>query len=181
MLVLYKYLSTIKLNKTLRVIFVFLLPFLYIYKTFKLLGEIKIEGYIKTFILCRIIYCLSNYLKIIAIFNKRKVFADFLKFLDTLILVNMILIGLTDPLLNTTENPDSVIFYEVYFRYLEFHVLILGLIILVNDRNIESEVQNGILSVSSVIGKYDSFRFCVTFILAHYYFIFVNGFAYSIK
>jgi hypothetical protein len=180
-IVLYKYLSTVKLNTILKLIFILCIPTLYLYKTFRYLGEIQVDGYIKTYIICRIVYCLSNYIKIISIFNKRKIIADLLKFLDTLLLVNIVLIGLTDPIVNTSENPGAITFYDVYFRYLEFHVLILGMIFLLNDKNIDAEVQGNCFSLSSVIGKYDSFRFCVIFLLSHYYFIFVNGLAYSFK
>jgi 1,4-dihydroxy-2-naphthoate octaprenyltransferase len=95
--------------------------------------------------------------------------------------MNIILIALTDPVVNSDDSSNAVTFYEIYFRYLEYHTLILALILIYNDRNIEEDVQCGFFTTSAIIGKYDSFKFSCILIFAHYYFSLVNGFAYSYK
>jgi len=127
------------------------------------------------------LWFISNFIKSIVTAYFRRFIVDLIKLIDTIILINIILIALTDPIVNNEENNNKVVFYEIYFRYLEYHILMLALTLIYNDRNIEENVNNIFFTTSAIIGKYDSFKFSCILILAHYYFPLVNGIAYSFK
>lgn len=160
---------------------IFFLPMSYSISLLKNLSD-KIEGYYKSFLVSFGFWIFFNFVKhIISFIFKAKFVSDLLKLLDTVWIMNFILIYITDPVTNTEENPNAITFYEIYFRYTEFHILILAFMLIYNDRNIDEDVQDDIYSTSAIIGKYDSFRFSVILILAHYLFIFVNGLAFGLK
>ena len=150
---------------------------IYIY----LFSSITIEGYYKYFLFYKYLYILTNCLKVIFILNGTKYISEIIKLLETIILTNIFLIFLSDPYYNTEKIPNLVNFNEVYFRYLEFHILIFSLYFLYNDKNIENEINNKIYSFSSIIGRYDSFRFFTVLNLIHYIFIVINGLSFSLR
>ncbi len=110
-----------------------------------------------------------------------KHYADLIKLFETILITNIILIALSDPNYNTDNQPNLVTFHEVYFRYMEVHFLIFSFYFLYNDKNIENEISKQIFSISSIIGRYDSFRYFTILNSAHYLFIFINGLAFSLK
>ena len=144
-------------------------------------NPICIEGYYKTFFLCKSLWFLSNFIKSLVTAISRRFIVDIIKLIDTILIINIILIAITDPLYNDEDNNNKVVFYEIYFRYLEYHILMLALTLIYNDRNIEEDVKDVKFTTSAVIGKYDSFKFSCILIISHYYFPLVNGIAYSFK
>jgi hypothetical protein len=142
---------------------------------------ITIETYYKTFRTMQYLWIFMNCVKTTLTLTKIKFYSDLIKLVDTIWLVNILLIVLTDPIQNSTEKPNLVTFYEIYFRYMEFHILILACTLIYNDRNIEEDVQSQIYTTSTILGKFDSFRFSVILILGHYYFVLVNSLAFSFK
>ena len=168
-------------SNSIKIIKFAVVPTVQLVLSFYALNPIEIEGYYKTFILCKILFFFSNFIKLITTANLRKFINDLLKLMDTILIINMILIAITDPVVNSEDSTNAVTFYEIYFRYLEYHTLILALILIYNDRNIEEDVKYGFFTTSAIIGKYDSFKFSCILIFAHYYFPLVNSFAYSFK
>lgn len=152
-----------------------------IFLNFKILSNIAIESYYLSYFFFKFLWIISNLLKSFAIFIKSKFVADLIKLIDTIWVINMLLISLTDPLINNELAPNQVCFYEIYFRYIEYHNLILALYLIYHDRNIENEINTKTYTTSAIIGKYDSFRFTVILILTHYYFVLINGLAFSPK
>jgi hypothetical protein len=122
-----------------------------------------------------------NSVKTMLIYCQTKFLADLIKLIDVIWIMNIILITITDPEFNDDNRKNKISFYEPYFRYMEFHILMLAFSLVYNDRNIESEIASRLYTTSAIIGKYDSFRFTVILILSHYYFIFVNSLAFSVK
>lgn len=141
-----------------------------------------IHGYSKTFFVFGFFFIIGNLIKLSSTyFTRKKFIADVFRLFDPIWIINMILISITDPITNTNDNPNEITFYEIYFRYMEYHLLILAFILIYNDRNIDEDVQNRIYSTSAVIGKYDSFRFTAFIILSHYFFIFINALAFDLE
>jgi hypothetical protein len=145
------------------------------------LWSLEIKTYRKTFFLSYFTWLVLNYIKSTIVYSKFKYASDLVKLLDPIFIINIILIAITDPIENSSERPNAVTFYEVYFRYMEFHILMLAATLIYNDKNIDDDVRNKLFSTSAVIGKYDSFRFSIILIFFHYLFIIINGVAYSIK
>lgn len=146
-----------------------------------LFGSIAIQGYYKTFTIIKHIWLLMNCIKTLCISFRTKFISDLIRVTDNVWLVNIVLIMITDPIVNTTERPNAVTFYEVYFRFVEFQILWMAMFFVVNEKNVETEVNNKMYTTSAIIGKYDSFRFTVILVIAHYYFVLINGLAYSIR
>ena len=85
-------------------------------------SPIEIHCYHKTFLFIKSIWITMNCIKFVVIFNQTKFVSDLIKLVDTAWIINIILIAITDPIENTKERPNSVTFYEAYFRYMEFHI-----------------------------------------------------------
>jgi len=175
-----KYISIPQQQRTSKnVVCILIIPIIQFYLNYKNFSNIVIESYYTTFFIFKFLWVLSNSIKTVVIYLKSKFVADLIKLVDTIWLINLLLIGLTDPLVNNEQEPNQVCFYEIYFRYIEYHNLILALYLIYHDRNIEYEVGTKTYTTSAIIGKYDSFRFTVILILTHYYFILINGLAFS--
>jgi hypothetical protein len=158
-----------------------LLPFSIFVFSILIFWSMEIKTYRKIFFLSYICWFVLNYIKSNIIFSKFKYAADLVKLLDPIFIINILLIAITDPIENNNERPNAVTFYEIYFRYMEFHILMLACPLIYNDRNIDDDVNNKLYSTSAVIGKYDSFRFSIILIFFHYLFVIINGLAFSIK
>lgn len=167
-----------KLDNILNLLVFPLTIFLFSFITF---WTIEIQTYKKTFFIVYFTWLVFNYIKSTIIYTKYKYASDLVKLVDPIFIINIIVIALTDPIENSAERPNSVTFYEVYFRYMEFHILMMAATLIYNDKNIDEDVRNKLFSTSAVIGKYDSFRFSIILIFFHYLFIIINGVAYSIK
>lgn len=142
---------------------------------------VSIEGYYKFFLFFKYLLLISSSLRITFNLIGSKHYADIIKLIETLFITNLALIAISDPNYNTDSIPNSVTFHEVYFRYLEVHILIFSLYFLYNDGNIESEISKNIYSISSIIGRYDSFRYFTLLNVSHYLFIFINGLSFSLR
>lgn len=142
---------------------------------------ITVSGYKRTFVLVKYILLVMNAIKIIFTFHKGKFIADLIKLVDTVWIINLLLIILTDPLVNTPQRKNLIIFYEVYFRYLEYHILMLAFLLIHNLHNTEIETEQKLYTTSAIVGKKDSYRVIMILIFAHFYFPLVNGIAYSLK
>lgn len=171
-----KYYSIIYAKENLKFMVVF--PMVQFFISFWILSPLEIESFSATFKFIKYVWLVMNSFKTILIFCQLKFVSDLIKLVDVVWLTNLILISITDPLVNTKES-QKVTFYEPYFRYMEFHVLMLCFPLVYNDRNIDQDVQYNLFTTSAIIGKYDSFRFSVILIIAHYYFVFVNSLAFS--
>ena len=160
--------------------FIFLIYFFLLLSFF---NPIEIEGYYKYFLFSKVIFSIISYIKILNSFEGNKIIIDAFKIFETIIVTNIILIALSDPNFNSETEPNIVVFHEVYFRYLELHLLIFSFYFLYNDTNIEEETSKSVFvySFSSCVGRYESFRFFTILNLSHYLFIFLNGIAYSLK
>ena len=182
-----KYFSLSKINTRLtKILFNFLVPIVLLYLNLSALWSLEVVGYTKTFTMFKWIWVIMNMIKIIFIHKKKSFVVDLIKLFDTIWLVNMILILITDPITNTETNPNLVTFYEVYFNYLEFHILILASILIYNDKNIEDDVEYSensasLFSTSALLGKHDSYRFSVILLFGHYYFVLVNCLSYGLR
>jgi len=180
-----KYVSTsVSQSKYKRILFNFIVPILQFSINLSILNQFSVEGYYKTFSLFKWVWSLMNFFKTILTFNKVKFLSDVIKLFDTIWLVNMILIIFTDPLTNTDDNPNLITFYEIYFNYLEFHILILAAVLIYNHKNIEDDSKNlsdstRLYTTASLLGHQDSYRYCVILLFAHYYFVILNGISYS--
>ena len=170
-----------KSSKIKNIICIVLIPIVQLIINSHSLSNISISGYYTTFLIFKFVWIVSNTVKTIVIYIKSKFVADLIKLIDTIFMINIFLICLTDPLTNDEKNTNQICFYEIYFRYIEFHNLILALNLIYHDRNIDFEVGIKTYTTSAIIGKYDSFRFTVILTLTHYYFILINGLAFSTK
>lgn len=159
----------------------FLFPVLLLFIQLYIFKDVEISGYKNTFLLVKTILMIMNSAKIILIFHRGKFVADLVKLVDTIWIINLMLIMLTDPEVNTAERKNLIIFYEVYFRYLEYHILILVFPLISNYGNIDTEIAQKLYTTSTIIGKNDTYRIFVILIFSHYYFPLVNGIAYSLK
>jgi len=142
---------------------------------------ISVEGYYKFFLFFKYLFLISSCWRIIFNLFGNKHYADIIKLIETILITNIILIAVSDPHYNTDSIPNLVAFHEVYFRYLEVHILIFSFYFLYNDENIESEISKNIYSISSIIGRYDSFRYFSLLNISHYLFIFINGLSFSLR
>jgi hypothetical protein len=182
-----KYFSLTRRNTRFQGIFFNLvLPMALLYFNLSAFWSLEVVGYTKTFSMFKWIWLLMNMIKIIFIYNKVSYVVDIIKIFDTIWLVNMILILITDPITNTDADPNIVTFYEVYFNYLEYHIIILASILILNDKNIEDDVKYSdnsvsIFSTSALLGKHDSYRFSVILLFSHYYFVLVNCLSYGVR
>ncbi len=156
-------------------ILIFAIIFVFIF------DAIYIEGYYKFFMFFKYSLLISSSLRITFNLNGVKHFADFIKLFETVFITNLLLIAVSDPHYNTKSIPNLVTFHEVYFRYLEVHILIFSFYFLYNDENIESEISRTMYSISSIIGRYDSFRYFMLLNISHYLFIFINGLSFSLR
>jgi hypothetical protein len=144
-------------------------------------SNLNVTGYTKTYLACMTMFLIDTCAKSIITYFKAKFVADLLRLIDTIWQVQIIVLCLTDPLINDENNPKLVSFYEVYFRYVEYHILVLALILMYNERNIDFDVSTKSYTSSAIIGKYDSYRFSVLLIFSHYYFILINGLGFDWK
>lgn len=142
---------------------------------------VTISGYKRTFLLVKEILLIMNSIKVIFTFHKGKFISDLIKLVDTVWIINLLLIILTDPEVNTPKRKNLIIFYEVYFRYLEYHILMLAFMLIHNYHNTETEIEQKIYTTSAIVGKSDCYRVVMILIFAHFYFSIVNGIAYSLK
>jgi hypothetical protein len=156
-------------------------PITIFFFSFILFWTFEIQAYKISFFFVYFTWLVLNYIKSTIIYTKYKYASDLVKLVDPIFIINIILIAITDPIENSPERPNSVTLYEVYFRYMEFHILMMSATLIYNDKNIDDDVRNKLFSTSAVIGKYDSFRFSIILIFFHYLFIIINGVAYSIK
>ena len=144
-------------------------------------SRVKISGYKRTFVIIENIWIAMNVIKIIFTFHRGQFMADLIRLVDSVWIIYLFLLILTDPETNTPKKKNQIIFYEVYFRYLEYHILILSYQLIWNYKNIDIETKQKLYTTSAVVGKKDSLRVFVILLYAHYYFPIVNGIAYSIK
>jgi hypothetical protein len=171
-----KYLEK-KLNILNLLISIILMIFTFIYSYW----IVTIEGYYKTHLFMYFLWFVSTIAKILSTYFQIRIVADLINFFDPIWIMNIILISICDPYVNHESVPNKVTFYEIYFRFLEFHILVLGFKLLYFDRNIEKDISNQVYTLSGVIGKYDSFRFTVIILFSHYLFTFVNMLAFNIR
>lgn len=143
--------------------------------------SISVEGYYKKYIFFKYLFFCTSSLRMIFQYMGKKHFSEFIKLNEIVPVLFIILISLSDPNYNTEQNPNIICFHEVFFRYIEMHILILSFYLLFNDKNIEEEISKQIFSVSSIIGRYDSFRYFTFLNLAHYIFTLINGLSFSLK
>ena len=172
---------TTKYSKLDHITFHCILPILLYILQYLLLYNIHISGYTRTFCFVKNIFLLMNVIKIIFIFHKLQFIAELIKFIDIIWIINILLIALTDPEVNTPEKNNLIVFYEIYFRYLEFHLLMLTYAVVQGYNNIDIESKQKLYTTGVVIGKFDSFRIIVILIFAQFYFSLINGIAYSFK
>jgi len=145
------------------------------------LSYFQIEGYYKFFIAFKYIWITLTILRSISAFCEMKVLSDIIRLFEPIIIINLILIGITDPIVNEEAIPNKITFYEIYFRFIEFQILVIGFNLIYFDSNIDNDVTDKQFTLSAVIGRYDSFRFTVFIIIIHYFFILINVFAFSYK
>lgn len=70
------------------------------------------------------------------------------------------------------NNSDSnlINFFELLFRYLDFQFIIMAFYILNGEKVIKEEIDCKYLSMSSILGKYDSYIYFCYLLAAHYVF-----------
>ena len=164
-----------------RIIISTIIPLIQLALNCFIFSNLKIKGYFKTYLACLTILLIDTCAKSVLIYFKAKFVADLLRLIDTIWQIHIIIQCLTDPLLNDENNPKLVSFSEVYFRYVEYHILILAFILMYNERNIDFDIKTKSYTSSAIIGKYDSYRFSVLLIFSHYYFILINGLGFDWK
>jgi hypothetical protein len=152
-----------------------LIAFIYFFR------NINIEGYYKSFLVCKCLFFFLNTIKTVCASVNYSFAINIFKFIDTVWLTNMMLIAFTDPIMNNETYKNKVTFYEVYFRFLEYYILVMAFSIIYNDKNIDEDVARRVYTFAGVIGKHDSYRFIIILILAHYYFILINSLAFSLR
>lgn len=162
-------------------IFGLFLPFLLFLFQLMLVFRIKLEGYKNTFEILKYIILLMNAIKVHLMFIKQKIICDLIKLVDTVWYINILLLFLTDPQINTKERKNLIVFYEVYFRYLEHYILVLSLFVIHHYNRIELETKQKLYTTVSILGKKDSLRVFTIFIFAYLFFPITNCIAYSFK
>lgn len=161
------------------IVFVYVVPGMQFLFGFYLFYDYTVENYTKTFFLMKYLILVINSFKTILIFNCAKVAADIIKALKPIFIINAILVYSSDPYVNDEEN-SPVVFHEIFFRYIEFHALVIAYHLIFSDNSIENEVDCKYVSISSLIGKYDSFRFTFLLIGVHYIFILITVLGYGV-
>ena len=144
-------------------------------------NSFEIEGYYRYFHCFKYIWIITTGLRSVAAYNEAKVISDIIRIFEPILLINLILIAITDPIINVEQVPNKVTFYEIYFRFIEFQIIVLGFNLIYFDSNIDTDVDEKQYTLAAVIGKYDCFRFTVFIIIIHYFFILINMIAFSYK
>lgn len=161
------------------VVFVYVIPIMQFLFGMFLFYDFSVDNYPKTFFLFKYLILGINSFNTILIFNCAKVAADIIKALKPIFIINAILVYASDPYTNDEEN-SPVVFHEIFFRYLEYHALVISYHFIYSDSCIEEEVDIRYVSISSLIGKYDSFRFSFLLISIHYVFILITVLGYGV-
>jgi hypothetical protein len=157
------------------------LPFIMLLFNFYFFSGIVIETYRKSFKFSVLLLNLLQFLRTITIVYNRSYVNFFMWLFEPIFLINIILIILTDPQVNTEERPNAITFYEIFFRNFEFNVLIVAFSFAYNDRIIEQDIIDQQKTIYTTVGKVDSYRFTIIMLVFHYAFILINGLAYSFK
>jgi hypothetical protein len=144
--------------------------------------DIYLDGYHKTFHLFKNGFIFILLVKSICNLFPL-IFADeILNMVKNFDLCMMVLIALSEPIVNTTVRPNRTSFIECYTRYLESEILLFAYYLISRDTfstGIDDEMIKG--SLVYVIGDYDCFRYTAFLFICHYFYVLINSLAFSFK
>lgn len=98
-----------------------LLPFMFLLLALSMVFNVSVEGYYWNFILTKIGYLLYLSARIILVSNRKKFFSDYLRAFEPIFLVNLILIIISDPLINQKIEDDSMELKNADYFYLNIN------------------------------------------------------------
>jgi hypothetical protein len=162
--------------------FTYILPLIQYFLGIFLFYGITIESSFKSFVFYKFLFFFICAIKTPIYYYTFFIVCDIIRLLvEDVLVLKLMLIVMTDPYYNDDAFPNIINGTEIYLRYFESLCLVISLYMVHRYENIDDEVRNKKFTSATVTGKYDSLRYPIAFVAFHFYFILVNGMAYSWK
>lgn len=66
-------------------------------------------------------------------------------------------------------------YLELFFRYFDFHFLVLSSYVIFSDKTIIPDIDEKVYSLYSILGRYDCYRYVLLLLCTHYIFILITS------